>query len=307
MKIGMIGAFVRNYPFATELAFKKGLESIDCDVHTFDPTRPNDETNNWNAEVDAVITFKNALGYESIIEDAKKNGAISVVYQPDDIRAPGITDMLIETQKYCDFALTFDSRGAEWCIENGYENASELLVCADGDVYYPIPNMKKEIDILFVGSYSNPVMHKSRQHMTKVLHNAGFKVTIVSDIWDPCEINRLYNRAKIVLNHATDVGQKFGTGYGYQCRHFEAGMAGACLLSNAVNEHIIRNLCTFDSEESLIETTELLLDLNYGDIPLYEKCASMYHEEITSTHNPTSRALQLYNILENWIENGTQT
>lgn len=292
MRINMVGAFIRNDPFGTEIAFKKGLEQIGVEVRTWDPSRtPIQEANLSTA--DAVIIFKDQGESENAL--ASLTAPVRIVYQPDDIRAPGIEDMMKNMLRFCEFAFTFDTSGAQVAEKLGYKKARRLLVTADPSIYRPL-SMKPEWDFCFVGSYSNPQMHASRYQMRQVLHKAGFKVWMFDGVWDPHKINEIYNRSRVVLNHATDVGQPFGQGYGYQCRHFEAAMASSIFLSNKVleGEGGPKNFLQFDSEESLVNLASAILT-DWRSAFSYKKA---FYEEVMTDHSPEVRAWEIVSFIE---------
>lgn len=298
MKINMVGSFVRNFPFGTEIAFMRGLIQLGHSVGYWDPSR--NAYNDWEPYPDVVISFKdhgdNPFEY---IKEERDRGAITIEYQPDDLRAPGIRGMMERMRGCCDYAFTFDATGAKIAEELGYKRARKLIVTADPELYHPIPHMRKDIDFCFVGSMSNPEMHRSRNRMVDVLRDNGFHVEVFS-IFDAQKINQIYNRSRVVLNHATDVGQDFGWGYGYQCRHFEAGFAGACLFSNCLLDdegdgpgHFAR----FDGERSLIFWARELLEPIKGELP-YENFAEGYLEEMRRCFMPHHRAAEIVQFVE---------
>lgn len=296
MIINMIGSFVRNHPFGSEIAFAKGLKQIGVAVNTWDPSRQDQPE--WEPDADATIMFKDH-GYvaRSVMADAKAAGSMTIEYQPDDIRAPGIEGMMRDLLPYCDYAFTFDDRGAREAVNMGYDAAMPLLVTADPDVYYPIDELDKDIDLCFVGSMSNSKMHASRSKMIKLLKSHGLNVH-AETTFDAARINELYNRSKVVLNHATDVGQGFGKGYGYQCRHFEVGFTYTCLLSNVVianaDDGGPHDFCIFYDETSLIRWADYLLE----DDRLRSEFASLSYMSMCREHSPERRAEQIVEFVE---------
>jgi spore maturation protein CgeB len=108
----------------------------------------------------------------------------------------------------------------------------------------------------------------------------------------------IYRRSKIVLNHATDVGQAFGFGFGLQCRHFEVGMTKTCLLSNrrlGLGEDVLETMpfIPFDDEYSLISQINYLLET--GD---WEKHGQHLYEYIQAGHTPAHRAQELVDFIK---------
>jgi spore maturation protein CgeB len=108
----------------------------------------------------------------------------------------------------------------------------------------------------------------------------------------------IYRRSKIVLNHATDVGQAFGFGFGLQCRHFEVGMTKTCLLSNrrlGLGEDVLETMpfIPFDDEYSLISQINYLLET--GD---WEQHGQRLYDYIQAGHTPAHRAQELVDFIK---------
>ncbi len=286
MKWNLIGAFVRNNPFGTEIAFRKGLERIGETVRVFDPSAP-DKLIQLDPYADFTVIFKwlDPSPLRSMLRAGF--GGKKIVYQVDDLRFPHIKQMMQSMRDTCSAALTFDADGARMAKEYGYEKAQRLLLTADNTLYQTIPGTPKDIDISFVGSLSYGPNHASRMEMIKIVRGLGLNFYVANEIFDIDKICNIYNRSKIVLNHATDVGQPFGHGFGYQCRHFEAGFSGACVLSNKIdNETVLKNIVTFSDEQSLVEAITDLLGNNIGR----QLFAKNLYEELNESHLPEHRA-----------------
>lgn len=288
MKINMVGAFKRNAPFGTEIAFQKGFHRIgEYDVNCIDPSYPNQQ---FNYDADVTIIFKYIEQPEYKIQLAKTNG-LKFVYQPDDLRFPHIKQMMKEMLSYCDHALTFDNDGASLALSYGYKSARRLLLTADNELYKPTKNAKV-IDVCFIGSLGAGNNHDGRRRMVEYVSKMrGIKFLFNNSIYDIARLNSLYNSSKIVLNHATDVGQPFGHGYGYQCRHFEVGMTKTCLLSNKVdNENILKGFHEFKNEVELGDKIWYLLKHNEQ---ARQESAEELYEDIMNNHLPEHRATEL--------------
>ena len=300
MIINMIGSFQRNAPFGTEIAFAKGLKQLGIGVNTWDPSREELTVDTLNDNAAATIIFKDhgRVSHSALLV-RKVLGQITIEYQPDDIRAKGIRGMMGDMRQYCDYAFTFDETGAKVAKEElGYKKAMKLLVTADPELYRPL-GLEKKHDFCFVGSMSNPESHASRREMITILKSAGYDITSAQDMFDPYEINRMYNSSKVVINHATDMGQEFGTGYGYQCRHFEAGMAGACLLSNSLLDEEPdgpQQFVKFDSRTDLLAAAEDLINGWYNGA-IYERQGTELYNEMMTSHQPVHRAQQIVDFI----------
>ena len=287
MRWNIVGAFIRNNPFGTEIAFRKGLERIGETVTVIDPSYPG-QTFDGSPDVTLIFKWLEPGIYRHIVQGLPGK---KIVYQVDDLRFDHIKTMMIAMRDTCDHALTFDDDGASLARQYGYKSAQRLLLTADNQLYRPIPGMVRNIDVSFVGSLSSGYNHRSRMRMLEIVRGMGLKMLVANELFDIPKINQIYNQSKIVLNHATDVGQPFGHGYGYQCRHFEAGFAGACVLSNKIdNDDALNNIVTFDSEQNLVEQIQRILT---GWDAYYSDHGDALHAELTTCHTPEIRAQEM--------------
>lgn len=294
MRINLVGAFIRNAPFGTEIAFKKGFDRLGGhSVTTIDPDYPDQP---WDHEADATIVFKWLP--EHLHGELERTSGKKIVYQPDDLRFPHIKNMMVEMRKLCDYAFTFDDDGARLAKEYGYREAQRLLLTADDDLYRPLPDVEKDIDVSFVGSLTGGANHASRMKMCALVSTIpGITTKFTTDLYDIEQLVQIYNRSKIVLNHATDVGQPFGHGYGYQCRHFETGFTRACVLSNFIdNETVLKNIITFSSAQDLVLSIQQLLAR-----PVTRKhLADELFDELKAAHRPEHRAQEMVDLISRW-------
>ncbi len=285
MNLLLIGSFKRNFPYGTEIAFSKGLLEYDITVDTFDPYCGDDFV---LKNYDAIIVFKTAAKFNGLLKDCSD---VIILYQPDDIRILDVFNDIKHMKQFCDYALIFDGSTIQAYEDVGYKLCEELIVTANNDLYRHL-NLEKNIDFCFVGSLSNAKLHFSRREMISVL-SKYFNV-FYSTSFDIDKIVKTYNSSKVVLNHATDVGQFFGYGYGYQCRIFEAGMTKSCVLTNSIidDKKLFNDdeLCYFDSEQSLIENASILLE-NYNNY------AEKLYYKIQKFHMPINRAQQIVNFI----------
>lgn len=296
MRWNLVGAFVRNAPYGTEIAFRKGLERIGEKVTVVDPSQPN-QLFDGDADVNLIVKYMEPGKYRDIFEQLPGK---KIIYQVDDLRFPHIRQMMVEMRKYCDHALTFDEDGAALARSYGYGSAQRLLLTADNTLYRHMPGMQKDIDVCFIGSLTGGENHRSRVKMVqRVQELSGYsskpwRIAVMNEIFDIGKICEIYNRSKIILNHATDVGQPFGHGFGYQCRHFEAGFTKACILSNQVdNEHILKNFYSFDSEHVF---TDILTYLMHEDEAREEVAQNLY-DELYASHLPEHRGQEMVDFV----------
>jgi len=291
MKWNIIGAFIRNNPFGTEIAFKKGLERIGETVTTIDPDYP-DQKFDESADVNVIFKWLDPGQYRDAFV---RLGGKKIVYQPDNLRFFHIKKMMVDMRAICDYAFTFDKDGERLALEYGYKSAKRLLLTADNSLYRHIPKMQKDIDVCFIGSLSYGENHKSRMKMCDIVSKMkGVKFVVANEMFDINKICEIYNRSKIVLNHATDVGQRFGHGYGYQCRHFEAGLTKSFVLSNTIDNDDAIYFPTFNSEISLPAEIDGWLHAGF----LREQTAQTLWDTLYSAHLPEHRAQEMINFVK---------
>lgn len=307
MKLNLIGPFQVNAPFGTEIAFAKGLRQLGVTVVEIDPN-VDTRLNSLHDGADATIVFKSCVGHE---EELRNSLPPVIVYQPDDARFPHIREMMMLMRGYSDLFLSFDRYGADVAKTMGYRVAEELLLTADPELYSPSPSpIERDIDVSFIGSLGDPVAHASRRKMCTLVQNEAIKRGWKTHFEQTQDIQRvvdIYRRSKVVLNHATDVGQPFGFGFGLQCRHFEVSMTGTCLLSNSRPLSLISPYfgLEFDSEEILIDRLNTLLDptkggeyLNEGEwIPLWDLLGRGNLAEVQRSHMPFHRAQKIVDFV----------
>lgn len=291
MLLNLVGPFIVNAPFGTEIAFAKGLRRLGHEVSEVDPN-VDVEMRALRNDADATLVFKSCCGAERFLKSLRHP---VIVYQPDDARFPHIRQMMLMMREYADLFLGFDNHGVEVAHQMGYRSSETLLLTADDELYCPssVP-LKREIDVSFVGSLGDPVAHASRRKMIEIVQREadvrGWN-TAFGSTQDIPQVLEVYRRSKVVLNHATDVGQEFGWGYGLQCRHFEVGMTRTPLLSNYSYSAIPGGLCrSFCDEQSLIERVTDMIE-NESDI------GDIAYDVIRREHMPEHRAAQLVEFI----------
>ena len=298
MKLNLVGPFVVNAPFGTEIAFAKGLRQIGHEVTEVDPN----VTTFVPEDGDVTVVFKSCVGNERVMLSGLKHPII--VYQPDDARFSHIREMMLRMRKYSDLFLSFDDHGAHVAQAMGYRAAEKLLLTADPNLYCPDDSVERDIDVSFVGSLGDPVAHASRRKMIEVVSREagirGWKTWFGEAYFGgrtPQTPVEIYRRSKIVLNHATDVGQPFGWGYGVQCRHFEVGMTRTSLLSNKMYEwpgdsRFCPPFDSFRDEKALIKSLDFSLSREY-----WKRQSNHAYERIKEHHLPQHRAAQLVDFI----------
>lgn len=303
MKLNLVGPFVVNAPFGTEIAFAKGLRQLGfVDGESLFCVDPNVDIGMQGLcrHATATIVFKSCVGQESVL--ASMDVPV-IVYQPDDARFPHIRQMMLMMRKYSDLFLSFDQHGADVALSMGYRAAEELLLTADPELYSPSPtHIERDIDVSFIGSLGDPVAHASRRRMIHIIDEEasrrGWK-TFFGQTQDIPTVVDVYRRSKVVLNHATDVGQGFGWGYGIQCRHFEVGMTQTSLLTNYTfgGDGVVTHFGScFGHEDTLVERTRQFIE---SDDPSVR--GRMTLDLIRERHMPIHRAGQIINFVQRHV------
>ncbi len=298
MIINVVGPFEVNAPFATEIAFAKGLRGIGHTVVEFDPNTDNPDVMDRSA--DTTIVFKSALTHNDSLRGLRN----VVLFQPDDPRFPHIQGMLDEMRPYTNKLLLFRSlrpgapedhapfAGRDWRI-------GSISVTADPELYRPLER-PKVIDFCFIGSLSDPRCHWQRHEMIGWLADRGYRVH-AEHTRDMARMMELINSSRVVLNHSAEPGElTFGKGLGYQCRHFEVGFAGGCLLSNRVlvgsHSPPVQGFCEFDSWADFREKAVWLIENELARAHYARSLAV----DVFVNHRPTLRAKELISTLE-WL------
>lgn len=304
MRLNLVGPFVVNAPFGTEIAFAKGLRRLGHEVVEVDPN-VDKVMGQLDMTADATVIFKTCCGAEWRLNELRHP---KIVYQPDDARFPHIRQMMLMMREVgVDLLLSFDGNGAEVARTMGYRAAETLLLTADDELYCPSPEpVERNIDVSFIGSLGDPVAHASRRRMCQIVQSEG-RVrgwrTVFTQCQDIPTVLDIYRRSRVVLNHATDVGQPFGYGFGFQCRHFEVGMTNTPLLTNellpdATVGRLDGNWNSFNSEQDLINQLEIMLSGGPSVEALQKEMPTAAFAEIQRKHLPQHRAAKLVEFIE---------
>jgi len=160
---------------------------------------------------DIILKIRNTL-HIYVVNWVIDDPAFSNIYE---------SSMLYQLSAYSHFFLVDEAWRDSLIFNNG--NTFYLPHAADEKIFYPIP-LKKDIDIFFAGSvspkYPNTSSGVFRGFILDFLVKSGFKITaiipdgneifnyfpslkqmrIISNFASPAEINKFYNRSKIVLN-----------------------------------------------------------------------------------------------------------
>lgn len=300
MRVNLVGPFVANHPFGTEIAFRKGFQALGHETFVSDPNVVGD-LDGLEEDVNLTLVFKSCLGQEGALRRIR---GPKVLYQPDDTAFPHIREMVASMRRYCDHFLAFDERGAEYGRRVGFRNSGWLALTADPDIYYPEDTEHSEpIDISFIGSLGDPVAHASRRRMVgmaqELAQTYGWRTCFREGIRDVNAIRNIYSRSRLVLNHATDVGQAFGGGYGLQCRHFEVGLCRTPLLTNLLMSGDVGmwpHYC-FSDERTFVDILRRCLEAPPEEL---EDVGTRAYNEILRDHTPARRVLELLEMMADW-------
>lgn len=169
------------------------------------------------------------------------------------------------------------------------EQCSVLLSAFDEKVHRPLPEVTKDIDVLFVGS----ITPRRREFLDKI--SDVCELTVASAFGE--EMVKLMNRAKIVLNiHAGDYLDT-------ETRVFEALGCGAFLLTERLsseNPFSAQDLVQFDSVDELVGKLRyyLMHDQERGRI------ARHGHVSALNGHTYMHRAQEIVDIMSKYVTPG---
>ncbi len=126
-------------------------------------------------------------------------------------------------------------------ITDNYNSSSKVSLldqCTDPELFYKLDEVKKDLDLLFIGNSRN-------EYRTIVKHAIDQKlpITVIGRNWEKFidkkyilkesvkneDLNYWYNRAKIVLNDHWDSMRTYGF---VSNRIFDATASGACVISD---------------------------------------------------------------------------
>lgn len=197
-------------------------------------------------------------------------------------------DRLLRTGLF-DHIFLHSNECLEAIVSEGWVDRSKCSVLLNGFdeiFHYPIPDTRKDIDVLFVGSMTL----RRKKILSRV--NSSFNVTIASAFGE--ELVRLFNRAKIVLNiHAEDYSDT-------ETRVFEALGCGAFLLTERLsseNPFSEQDLAQFDSSDDLIDKTRYYLAHDQER----ESIARHGYTSALNGHTYTHRAQGIVEIMSKYV------
>lgn len=178
-----------------------------------------------------------------------------------------------------DWYFFMNSSCVDIATQKGISNISLLHHSVDPDIFYPMDNIDKEIDICFVGNWS-----LKRQQVIEALFNVTDNIVIYGRKWikknflnskikkcvkgkyiDGSALVELYNRSRIVLN-ITNWG--FGEGKkrsGMNMRVLEVPATGAFLLTDGSRdmENVVtpgKHVAVYESIEDCVKLAKYYLN-----------------------------------------------
>ncbi len=179
------------------------------------------------------------------------------------------------------------------------KRAHFLPQAADTSVYHPIEGVQKDIDILFVGDvYHSAKRQKYLAGVVRAFPDKRIRVVGIYKPWyknpvksllrerrdiytnhnvEPCKVNELYNRARVVLNIHNEQQTD-----GANPKVFEICASGAYQICDS-NPYIRAlfpdgSVGIYDSEEKLHALIKMALEGDMGE------CARKAYEKVTASH-----------------------
>ena len=200
MTIHVVGAQRSNFPWGTENRIIAGFEALGCRVISTDFRQQRKNLSELLCQkADLMLVCKGEGINPSLIRNSP---VVTALWYAEQIGSLGKTNELarlrrselIQNIAAFDYVFSHDAGNLELMRQMGGKNVS-WLSCASID---PAINAKlsceKKKEVVFVGSktpYRNTILNG--------LHARGIEV-FSPGIWDPVELNTLFNESKVVLN-----------------------------------------------------------------------------------------------------------
>lgn len=203
----------------------------------------------------------------------------------------------ITIEEYNRFDKVFISSAKKVSVLDSLISSQVLLLdqCTDTDVFFPL-NQERDIPFLFVGNTRGEF-----RETVKTIIEAGIDITVVGKGWDKfidskyilkdhvknCELNKLYNRAQVILNdHWVDMKAE---GF-VSNRIYDALASGAKVISDKPEGDLSRfnkfdNLFFYNTQFELIEIADSIINNNNTNTDL---------KQLTTFESVTSEMLKHY-------------
>jgi len=171
----------------------------------------------------------------------------------------------------------------KWITE---DRISVLLSGFDEDVHFKIPNIKKDIDVLFVGSITN--------RRREILDNLKKDFNLYEARAYGMEMTKLFNRAKIVLNiHAEDYLDT-------ENRIYEAlGCSSFIIKKKLSSENPFKTGVHLIESQNLDEMKDQIVHFLHNEDER-KKISDEGYKEAISKHTYTKRAEEILKIMNKY-------
>ena len=233
---------------------------------------------------DIVFIYNGTILLDSTLDFFREHGAKVLLWMYDSVQRPDRA-MCVSHIDHVDVFCCFEQTDVDFYQRQG-KTAYFLPLACDTDVYYPIANQEKDIDILFVGTiYTSPKRIKVLEQVAEHYKGKGvlfyghykpfyknpltwlcrkYRDVFLNVNLPPKEVNELFSRTKIALN--VHHSQTFN---GANQRLFEACGAGAYQIcdSNPFIESIFSNseVGLYNSIDELYERIDYALSHDMSD------------------------------------------
>lgn len=261
-------------------------------------------------EPDIVFTYNGTILKDSTLDYFRERGAKVVVWMYDSVQRQD-RSMCESHIDHVDLFCCFEEKDVEYFSQKN-KVAYFLPLACDTEVYFPLDNNRKDIDILFVGTiYTSPkrvyLLEKLAQCYPekKLLFYGEYKPYFKNPLtWftrkyrkeflnyniPPSEVNKLFSRTKIALN----IHHK-QTFHGANQRLFEACSANAYQIcdANPYIEHLFPNgeIGIYHNEDELFKLIDYALTHDMSEY------AEKAHRIVINEHTFLCRVKQILELL----------
>lgn len=198
--IHLVGAQKSNYPWGFENRLIPAFESIGCKVISTDYRQQRAELPKLLAQKADLVLVCHGEGiapqllqstpWITALWYAEQIGSAKAL----DERAVSRRKELAANVRAFDFVFTHDQGNIEVYRELGAKRVSWLTCALVNPQAHKKLSLQKKYDVVFVGTIT-----PYRENIVKKLSASGIEVH-TQNIWEPVELNRLFNESRIVLN-----------------------------------------------------------------------------------------------------------
>lgn len=258
---------------------------------------------------DCLLLSVTALSYPGVVGLAKHHFPM-ILWDIDSPNIPYAEYSQYLNNSRC-LLLCYSKGGCELWIKYGVNAIFSPLAC-DTNVFYPIRESKKTINILFTGRYLKDREEGYRLYLYPLIRRFRGSVVIVGSGWSGNPnvkdakiipsipytlLNKFYNMAKVCINIHRDNSRRCHTAL--NLRTFETLGSGKILISDRVvgiDElfEVGKEVIACDNEDEFLDNVEkYLFDDEAG-----QRVAESGYSKIIHAHTIMHRAKQLQEILE---------